>query len=124
LAAATGSEDERWRVFVAIEVPEAVRARLQAPIDGLAPLRDWVRANAVERIHLTLHFLGHHPVHEVNRLIPELAGVAGRHRRLGLSAQGVGAFPNLGRAQVLWAGIAGSDVPGQIEVPVSVHTHS
>lgn len=120
MAAATGSEDERWRVFVAIEVPEAVRAQLQAPIDGLAPLRDWVRANAVERIHLTLHFLGHHPVHEVNRLIPELARVASQHRRLQLSAQSVGAFPNLGRAQVLWAGIAGSDVPELVALQAEV----
>jgi RNA 2',3'-cyclic 3'-phosphodiesterase len=110
LAAKADSESERWRVFVAIELPEAVRAQLQRPIDGLEPLKEWLRPNTVERIHLTLHFLGHIPVAEVERLTPQLAQVVGRHRALALSAHGVGAFPNIGRAQVLWAGIGGADL--------------
>jgi RNA 2',3'-cyclic 3'-phosphodiesterase len=110
LAAKAGSEGERWRVFLAIELPDAVRAQLQRPIDGLAPLEEWLRPNAVERIHLTLHFLGHIPVTEVERLTQSLAEVVGRHRALALSAHGVGAFPNIGRAQVLWAGIGGADL--------------
>ena len=110
MAAAAGSEAERWRVFVAIELPERVRAKLQGPIDGLQPLGDAIRANAVDRIHLTLHFLGHLPVSEVEALTPQLGAVAARHSRLQLSAHGVGAFPNIGRAQVLWAGIAGPDL--------------
>ena len=101
---------ERWRVFVAIELPEPVRARLQAPIDGLEPLHDWVRANAVDRIHLTLHFLGHLPVADVEALTPKLGEVVAAHSRIELLARGVGAFPNIGRAQVLWAGIGGPDL--------------
>lgn len=104
------SEGERWRVFIAIELPDAVRAQLQGPIDALELLKEWLRPNAVERIHLTLHFLGHIPVADVERLTPQLAEVVGRHRSLSLSAQGVGAFPNIGRAQVLWAGIGGPDL--------------
>jgi 2'-5' RNA ligase len=110
LAAAAGSEGERWRVFVAIELPDPVTARLQAPIDGLEPLHDWVRANAVDRIHLTLHFLGHIPVADVEALTPALGEVVARHSRIELSARGVGAFPNLGRAQVLWAGIGSPEL--------------
>lgn len=95
---------------MAIELPEPVRARLQAPIDGLDSLREWVRANAVDRLHLTLHFLGHIPVPDVEALTPRLDEVVARHSRIELLAQGVGAFPNLGRAQVLWAGIASPEL--------------
>jgi 2'-5' RNA ligase len=110
LAAAAASDGERWRVFLAIELPEPVRSRLREPIDGLEPLRDSLRANAVERIHLTLHFLGHIPAADVEALTPTLNDVVATDSPMELSAQGVGAFPNLGRAQVLWAGIGGPDL--------------
>jgi 2'-5' RNA ligase len=34
-----------------------------------------------------------------------------RHPRFRLDAQGVGAFPGVGRPRVVWAGIAGADLP-------------
>jgi 2'-5' RNA ligase len=110
LAATADSDQERWRVFIALDLPADVRHRLQAPIDGLAPLADFLRPNAVERIHLTLHFLGHLLIADVRRIESTLESVIRVHRRLELEARGVGAFPNFGRAQVLWAGIEGADV--------------
>jgi len=104
-------EAERWRVFLAIEVPGAVREALSGPLTALEPLRDVVRINAIERIHLTLHFLGHLPRSDVEQLQPALAPVVGRHQRVRLTAEGVGAFPDLRRPRVLWAGIAGADLP-------------
>jgi 2'-5' RNA ligase len=104
-------EGERWRVFLAIEVPGAAREALSAPLTSLEPLRDFVRINAIERIHLTLHFLGHVPRSDVEQLQPALAPVVGRHQRFRLTAEGVGAFPDLRRPRVLWAGIAGADLP-------------
>jgi 2'-5' RNA ligase len=104
-------EGERWRVFLAIEVPDSVRKALTAPLDGIEPLRQVVRINAVERIHLTLHFLGHLPRTDVEQLQPALATVVARHRPLRLTAEGVGAFPDIRRPRVLWAGIDGPDLP-------------
>lgn len=96
---------------MAIDLPDALRARLQAPIDGLEPLHEWVRVNEVARVHLTLDFLGHLPLAKVEALQADLPPLVGRHRRFRLEAIGVGAFPNIGRAQVLWAGIAGAALP-------------
>jgi 2'-5' RNA ligase len=104
-------EGERWRVFLAIEVPSAVREALTGPLTALEPLRDVVRINAIERIHLTLHFLGHLPRSDVEQLQPALAPAVGQHQRFRLTAEGVGAFPDLRRPRVLWAGIAGADLP-------------
>jgi len=100
----------RWRVFLAVELPDAVRSALTGPLGSLEPLREVIRVNAIERIHLTLHFLGHLPRTDVDHVEAALAGVVGRHPRLRLAAEGVGAFPDIRRPRVLWAGIAGADL--------------
>jgi RNA 2',3'-cyclic 3'-phosphodiesterase len=104
-------EGERWRVFLAIEVPDAVRVALREPLEALQPLHESIRINPTERMHLTLHFLGHQPRPVVEQLQSELAGVVSRHHRFGLMAQGIGAFPAMARPRVLWAGISGADLP-------------
>ncbi len=104
-------EGERWRVFVAIEVPDAVRDALTGPLEGLQPLHEPIRLNPVDRMHLTLHFLGHLPRPVVEQLPPALATVVSRHRRFGVTALGVGAFPAISRPRVLWAGIGGAELP-------------
>jgi 2'-5' RNA ligase len=109
---ATGPEPERWRVFFAIELPAAVRGALQPAIDDLGTLQSSLGLNAVERIHLTLHFLGHLPVPDIERLTPRVARAVAQHHRMRLSVHGVGAFPSFGRPQVLWAGVAGDDLTG------------
>jgi RNA 2',3'-cyclic 3'-phosphodiesterase len=106
-----GDEGERWRVFLAIEIPDAVRDALREPLDALQPLHEPIRINPTERMHLTLHFLGHLPRPVVEQLQSDLAGAVSRHRRSGLIAQGVGAFPTIARPRVLWAGISGADLP-------------
>jgi len=110
-AATPGAEPERWRVFLAIDLPDPVRAKLQGPLDDLLPLADYLRINAVERVHLTLHFLGHLPIADVERLPARVEPVVRGHRSFAVAAQGVGAFPNVARAQVLWAGIVGTELP-------------
>lgn len=103
-------EPERWRVFVAIEVPDAVREGLTGPLNALQALHEAVRINPVERMHLTLHFLGHLPRSDVEQLEAALAPTVLRHQRFRLAAEGVGAFPDIRRPRVVWAGIDG-EVP-------------
>jgi 2'-5' RNA ligase len=104
-------EGERWRVFLAIEIPDAVRGALTGPLEALQPLHESIRTNPAERMHLTLHFLGHLARPVVEQLQPVLAAAVSRHQRFRLVAQGVGAFPAIARPRVLWAGIIGADLP-------------
>jgi len=105
------AEGERWRVFLAIEISPALQASLQRPLDGLASLGESIRVNPVERMHLTLHFLGHLPVPRVEDLSSRLAPIVETHHPFRLVARGVGAFPSVSRAQVVWAGISGTELP-------------
>jgi len=93
------------RLFLAINLPPAVRREVvaaTAELRTVAPELSWVTE---PRLHLTLKFLGEQPEASVEAIESALAGVAGRHRELMMTVGGVGAFPNFRRARVVWMGI-------------------
>ena len=98
----------RMRLFIAIDVPQAVRDALVGAQQSLrsrasARLR-WTRPEAM---HLTLKFLGDVDAARLPALARVVAAVAARHHPFGLSVSRLGAFPGGRRLQVVWAGIEG-----------------
>jgi RNA 2',3'-cyclic 3'-phosphodiesterase len=67
---------------------------------------DLVAWTPVEKLHVTVKFLGEQPDDAPARLVAALGEVAARHQPLPLTVGGAGAFPNFRRARVLWVGIA------------------
>ena len=95
------------RLFVAINFPETLRARLwdaAAPLRAAVPEASWVRP---ERLHLTLSFLGEHDEAAAARVGGALERTAAVRGVLPLRVAGVGAFPNLRRPRVVWIGAHG-----------------
>lgn len=100
---------KQLRLFVALETPEDLKARLRAL---QAELRDRLRGSEIswtkpEQIHLTLRFLG--GVSDVS--VPELAeslraNLAGM-RSFQVRAKGIGCFPGPRRPRVIWVGLSG-----------------
>lgn len=64
----------------------------------------WVRP---ETIHLTLKFLGEIEPDLVEEIHLALGEVAARHEPFGLVARGLGCFPRLEQARVVWVGLEG-----------------
>jgi 2'-5' RNA ligase len=98
---------ERFRLFVAISVPDAVRnemIRVQCELQPLVP-RGAVRWAKPEQFHLTLRFLGDVPVERVPALQETVNAVCLGSPALCLRAQGVGFFPNARSPRVIWAGV-------------------
>ncbi|MFM1767875.1 MAG: hypothetical protein RJA22_404 [Verrucomicrobiota bacterium] len=98
---------ETQRLFVALELPGELQARLAALQSALRGA--WPRLHAAwsppDRMHLTLRFLGAVPAARVEALVGALrAAVAGRPA-FELEAVGLGAFPGWRRPRVLWAGV-------------------
>jgi len=95
------------RLFVGIAVDERVRQRVaevqEQLTKSLAPIR-WV---AKENLHLTLKFLG--PVQEtrVAPITDTLAKALSNQECVCLSVNGLGVFPSMRRARILWAGLLG-----------------
>ena len=96
------------RLFVAAELPEAIRANLAAAQHALRRLPLEVRWVRPEGIHLTLVFLGEVLAARLPGIVAALGALDGAPARpIGLEARGLGAFPASGRPRVIWAGLAG-----------------
>lgn len=99
------SEGETVRCFLAIDLGDEVRGAL------LEALREFRRTSADVRwvrdagLHLTLAFLGSVETQRLTAIRGAIAAVAVRLGPLVLEVRGLGAFPNLRRPRVLWAGI-------------------
>jgi RNA 2',3'-cyclic 3'-phosphodiesterase len=95
------------RLFVALEIPRAVRDNLATLIKELrtaGPKARWVRP---ENIHVTLKFIGEVPPDKLENIRAALSGVHSECAAQ-LGFRGLGFFPNARRPSVLWAGIDAS----------------
>ena len=91
------------RLFVAIELPPAVRAVLLAAMGGIAAAR-WQRD---DQLHLTLRFIGEVDRHAAADIAAALAQVRAPAFTLTLGAAGV--FERRGRLDSLWVGVSPAD---------------
>ena len=96
--------DDKLRLFTAVCVPGAQLRWLHAAVAGAKASVD-ARWTSVGDQHVTLNFLGWIPGGDLAEVIAALDVVAARHSRADASISGLGAFPRLRRARVLWAGI-------------------
>lgn len=94
------------RAFIAIEIPEEVRAALEEIQARMkrAHLGVKVSWTKTENVHLTLQFLGYIPEDNVSGITAALERICGNHEAFAIPVGGVGAFPNANRARVLWVG--------------------
>jgi RNA 2',3'-cyclic 3'-phosphodiesterase len=95
------------RLFVALEIPSAVRenlAELLKSLRGVSPQTRWVRA---ENLHVTIKFIGEVPETKLADFRGALAG-ARSDEPVTLDFRGLGFLPNDEHPRVLWAGIEAS----------------
>jgi 2'-5' RNA ligase len=93
------------RLFFAIELHDALRVALHhavAPLRAAEPDLAWV---GMEKLHLTMKFIGDVDEGGMERLAAAAGAVAAQHRPFDLTLGGVGAFPNFRRARVVWMGV-------------------
>ncbi len=96
------------RLFVALDLPEAIRVRLGALGGGMPGARWLDPAN----FHLTLRFLGDVDRRTFRDLCDVLATVEAFP--FPLTLKGVGQFPPRGAARTLWAGVARNPALAQL----------
>lgn len=100
----------RLRLFCAVELPAATRTAAIAHVAQLARLRaaaphvnaTWER---IEKLHLTLKFLGAVEAGHVPALIAAAAQAASGIAPCELMLASAGAFPNASNPRVLWLGV-------------------
>src|SRR5689334_7711280 len=91
------------RLFIALDIDDAIRERLQRFMEGVrgfAPDARWVRP---ESLHVTLKFIGEKPAEFVDAV---KAGLTGIHSAaFEFAFRGYGFFPTPKAARVFWVGI-------------------
>ena len=99
--------DKSWRVFIAIELPDNLRARLGEHIDILRSSMPEVRASwsRGDTPHLTLKFLGDIPLTSIEKLSAAASIAASKVQPCEIFVEACGAFPQRGQPKVLWIGI-------------------
>jgi 2'-5' RNA ligase len=99
---------EQVRCFIAVELPEEIRAglsRLQAKLkSGNQFSVKWVDPYSV---HLTLKFLGNVNADMTSQITEAMGEAAQGVSPFHLEIKGLGVFPNLRRVQVVWVGVSG-----------------
>ena len=97
------------RLFVSIEPPEDAVEHLDEFLAVRRSSGPELRWSSPGQWHLTLAFMGAAPDRVVEDVVDGVAAVAVRTPPVGLAVAGGGCFPNVTRAKVLWAGVAGAD---------------
>ena len=95
------------RLFVALNLPDDVRARiveeLLTPLGTRLPGVRWVRP---ESLHVTLAFLGERSEAEAREAHAAVRDAAGTRGPLHVTLTGLGVFPAPDRPKVLWLGLS------------------
>jgi 2'-5' RNA ligase len=102
------------RMFAALVPPPEALEHLDEFLDVRRDAGEfrWVQA---DQVHVTLAFLESVPDRKLDDLVERLGRAAVRRTAFETAIAGGGAFPNAGRAKVLWAGLD-LDEPGRTEL--------
>jgi 2'-5' RNA ligase len=105
------------RAFIAIDLPEQVRAALakaQHNFRTACPDARWTRP---EGIHLTLKFLGEISDAQTKQVVAALEQI-GSFEPFSAEVKGFGFFPRAERPRVFWAGVAAPPQLGELAAQV------
>ena len=95
------------RIFIALDIPDEIRARLREYIERVRPLAPdapWVKP---ESLHVTLKFIGEardSRVEEVKNVLKQI-----KTQSFEVKFANVGFFPSHNSGRVFWAGVEGGE---------------
>jgi 2'-5' RNA ligase len=112
------------RAFVAIELSENIRSALtqaQSHLKHSGIDAKWV---AKDNIHLTLKFLGDMADERLAEVKTSIDRVASSFKPFELTIKGMGAFPETGFPEIIWAGIGkgakeSADIAKKVDIELS-----
>lgn len=93
------------RCFIAIDIPQDIKARIGEVIDRLKDASKGVRCVPASNVHITLKFLGSVGEDMVAGIEARLAEISAKYKPFSATVRGAGAFPTLKNPNVLWVGV-------------------
>ncbi len=96
------------RTFLGVRI--AASPAVEALLRAMRPLGRGLSLTTVDKLHLTLKFLGDTPESQLPDILREMTAAAATVGAHTVSLTGLGAFPNAQRPHVVWIGISPADV--------------
>lgn len=93
------------RSFLAIELPEAIRRKIEEVQKDLKLSHADMRWVSPEKIHLTLKFFGSIDESRIDPIVKSIGGPTQTSSPFSLAVRGMGAFPHLKNPRVIWMGL-------------------
>jgi len=93
------------RSFLAIELPEAIRRKIEEVQKELKLSHADVRWVNPENIHLTLKFFGNIDESRIDPIVKSLEGPIQTTSPFSVSIRGMGSFPHFKNPRVIWMGL-------------------
>lgn len=112
------------RSFITVDIPDIVKNELALLVTTLKKTGNDVKWVDTKNLHLTLKFVGKITEQQVQGIQEVLTRIGGQQRQFSIHLSGVGGFPSIERARILWVGIdEGQEImknlAGKIEEAVS-----
>lgn len=93
------------RSFIAIPIPSVIQRAMSGVVGRIAGDRDGMKWVPQESLHLTLKFLGEVDNREIPRVCQVIRDCCEGIGSFGVRFRGIGAFPQVERPRVIYAGI-------------------
>jgi len=121
------------RLFVAIDIDDAIRGRVTRFLDGVCGFAPDVRWMRPESLHVTLKFIGEKSEEEVEKIKQSLETIAADPFEIAF--RGYGFFPSVRAPRVFWIGIEGGpkltslaatvdQTLAQLDIPKEEHAYA
>jgi len=98
------------RLFLALDLPDAIRDRITLFLDGVRPFAPDARWMPPDSLHVTLKFIGEYPDDALDQLKQSLSTITAPAPQIHF--RGYGFFPTPKSARVFWIGMeSGPELP-------------
>ncbi len=94
----------KMRTFIAVELPEEVKSKINKVIETLKPISSGVKWVEEKNLHITMKFLGEIKESEVERLIAIVEDNVKETSFFNAKYEGMGTFPTSTSPRVVWVG--------------------
>jgi 2'-5' RNA ligase len=110
------------RVFIALDIPAEIRARMVEFMERTRPYATEARWARPEGLHVTLKFVGEVKEDKLERIKSALAAV--KAAPFPVTFANAGFFPAAKSPRVFWIGVAGGEALTQLASAVDIATHN
>jgi RNA 2',3'-cyclic 3'-phosphodiesterase len=120
LPTTNGQNLKAMRIFIALNIDDSIRERIQRFLEGVrgfAPDARWVRP---ESLHVTLKFIGERPGQAVEEIRKAIGPI--KSGPIDLCFRGSGFFPTVKSARVFWIGVESGAELGHLAATVDEAT--